>query len=265
MNEIKRIELDILLHFDNFCKENGLRYFLAYGTLIGAVRHKGFIPWDDDIDIQMPRSDYNWLINNYNKLNSNVRYRVISPIEDDSPYSFVKFVDNNTVKVEMGIDYTKGEMGIDLDIFPLDGEPEDEDEYDKWFNKLHKIYTLHSHCSKNTQLSLKRKILVPIIRFLCGDKKKLIKKALDLHAKYPYEKSKYISVIESDFNRKRKRFEKEWFAESIEVEFEGYKLQAPCGYDNILRKIYGDYMKVPPVEYQIPCHNCKTYLKFEDD
>ena len=79
VDELKKIELDILLYFSQFCEKHGLRYFLAYGTLIGAVRHQGFIPWDDDIDIQMPREDYNKLIELYEKENTNVRYELVSP------------------------------------------------------------------------------------------------------------------------------------------------------------------------------------------
>ncbi len=262
---IKKIELDILLELDDFCKRNGLRYFLAYGTLIGAIRHKGFIPWDDDIDIQMPRADYNWLIENYNKMNLNGRYKIISPNMTESRFTFIKFVDTSTIKIEHGIDYSDGTLGIDIDILPLDGEPEDEKEYDKWYDKLIRIYRLHSHCSKDTKLTFKRRIIVPIIRLLSGGRKHLMKKSEKLHAKYPYEQSRYISVIEGYFNKKRRRFEKEWFSESIAAEFEGHMFPIPCGYDFVLRKIYGDYMKLPPPEQQIPCHNCKVYLKEHTD
>ena len=78
-DETKKIELEILLHVDKFCRDNGIQYFLAYGTLIGAVRHKGFIPWDDDVDINMSRENYNWMIENYNRMNPGGRYKLISP------------------------------------------------------------------------------------------------------------------------------------------------------------------------------------------
>ena len=208
VDEIKKIELDILLHIHDFCKKNGLLYFLAYGTLIGAIRHKGFIPWDDDIDIQMTRADYNWMIENYNKMNPNSRYKLISPDMCESRHPFVKFVDTHTVKIEKGLDYGDFTVGIDVDIFPLDGEPDEEYEYEKWYEKLKRIYTLHMYCSKDSKTNIKRRIIVPLIRFFTGGRERLMKTATKLHTKYPYAESKYVGVVESAFNSKKNRYKK---------------------------------------------------------
>ena len=123
--ESKKLELDILLAVADFCNKNNLTYFLAYGTLIGAIRHKGFIPWDDDIDIQMPREDYNKFIETF----SHERYKTIAPGTPLSKHSFVKVIDTETVKIEAHKKYKKGFLGVDIDIFPLDGTPSDENEY----------------------------------------------------------------------------------------------------------------------------------------
>jgi lipopolysaccharide cholinephosphotransferase len=261
INEIKKIELNILVHFDEFCKQHGLRYFLAYGTLIGAIRHQGFIPWDDDIDVYMPRPDYNRLIAEYNKLNPNGRFRVVRPIEDLSPFSFVKFVDNHTVKIEGSCDYARGNMGIDIDVFPLDGQPESEEEFKAWYNKLYKIYALHLRSSIETRSTLKRRILVPLFRIAVGGRKRLLKKAARLHAKYPYENSKYVGSVECTANDMNDRYQKEWFSESTEVPFEDYTFPIPKGYDPILRKAFGNYMEPPPEEHRVSWHHARFYIQ----
>ena len=143
--ETKQVELEILTNVAEFCDKHEIQYFLAYGTLIGAVRHKGFIPWDDDIDIWMPRADYNRFLKIYNKENSDSQYKVISPYDKISRHTFVKVVDTRTVKIESGIDYSNGYLGIDVDIFPLDGQPDNDKDYFKWYNKLQKYYKLYPY------------------------------------------------------------------------------------------------------------------------
>lgn len=261
LQETKKIELEILLHIDQFCKKNHLCYFLAYGTLIGAVRHKGFIPWDDDIDIHMPRDDYNWLINNYNKMNPHGRYKLISPLMKESRHSFIKFIDTYTVKIEPGITYQNGSLGIDVDIFPLDGEPDDELKFNKWYDKLVSIYRYYGYCLLDSKGSYKRRVMLPFIRLVTGGRNNLLRKAAKLHKRYPYESSQYIGAVECAFNSRGNRFSKEWFEKSIDHEFEGHILQVPVGYDKILQKVYGDYMKLPPVEKQVTHHTNRTYWK----
>ena len=119
INELKKLELDILIEIDEICTKNNFRYSLAYGTLIGAVRHKGFIPWDDDIDIFLPRPDYNKFVD-YCSKNKTI-FKLLS--YDNSrwySYPFAKATNQNTVIEEEETDFN-GKMGIYVDVFPLDG------------------------------------------------------------------------------------------------------------------------------------------------
>jgi lipopolysaccharide cholinephosphotransferase len=261
-DERKKIELEILIEFDKFCKENGLTYFLAYGTLIGAIRHKGFIPWDDDIDINMPRKDYCWFVENYNKKNLNGRYKAVSPKMPEAQHTFLKFIDTKTLKIEPNIKYEYGCLGIDIDIFPLDGQPEDEKKYNRWYDNLMRIYRFFGLCGKDNtgNIKIKRRIALLVIKPLTGGRKKLLRKAERLHQKYPYDISKYIGSIESAFDERSVRFPKEWFAKSIFVEFEGHKLPVPVEYDKVLKKIYGNYMEFPPKEEQKIHHINRMFL-----
>ena len=258
VQEEKKIALDILLDFAEFCDAHDLQYFLAYGTLIGAIRHKGYIPWDDDIDVQMPREDYDRLIHIYNSEKKNQNFELIDPWSKRARHSFVKIVDNRTVKVEPGIDYRNGYLGIDIDVFPLDGMPSDDAKLDKWHRSLMRVYNMYLYCVLDTKKSLKRKIAVPLIRFFTGGKNALLKKAMKLHAKYPYGSCEYVGSIESPWNNKRERSKKSCFVDSVLVEFEGHLLKAPIGYHEILTATFGDYMTPP--EDQTTHHVNAAYL-----
>lgn len=259
--EAKKIELNILLDFHRFCEENGLTYFLAYGTLIGAIRHKGFIPWDDDVDVHMPRSDYNRLIELYNDKNPNGRYKVIAPNTKESMHSYIKVIDTQTLKIEDGIDYKGRELGVDIDVFPLDGQPDSDTEFNAWYDKLIRLYKICCYCLLDTKKSFKRFVAVPIIRIISGGYSHTFKKAEKLHKLYPYETSNWIGCVEGYCNSRGNRYKKEWFSDIAKVEFEGYIFNAPIEYDKVLKTVYGDYMKLPPVEKQVTHHTNKMYIK----
>ncbi len=259
--EIKKIELDILLHVTAFCEKHGLRYFLTYGTLIGALRHKGFIPWDDDVDIQMPRADYEEFLRSYNAENAGGIYKLIAPTDKASRHSIGKVIDTRTVKIEPLLKY-KEPLGVDVDIFPIDGMPESEAEFDEWYAALHEIYNKYAIQTITpttdrflTNLNLIRKHLT------YPSRKKLLQQAAAMHAQYPYETSKYVGTVECAYNGKGNRAPKEDFDGFIMVEFEGHEFRAPVGYDRILRNIYGEYMTPPPKEKQVTHHTNKVYWK----
>ena len=117
-DELKEIQLNLLNNIDHFCKSNGIQYFLAYGTLIGAIRHDGFIPWDDDIDIAMPRPDYDRFIKKFNAYSKDYQVEDYS-ITDNYPTPFAKVIDTRT-EMRMTL-YNQRSSGVYIDVFPIDG------------------------------------------------------------------------------------------------------------------------------------------------
>ncbi len=266
--ETKAVEFDILSKFDDFCKAHSLSYFLAYGTLIGAVRHGGFIPWDDDIDIQMPREDYNRLLELFPKLSPFSNLRLIAPTDPDAEHTFIKITDERTVKVEAGHLYKSDSdyRGIDIDIFPLDGQPKSDKEYVKWYKRLRsvyrKIWISELEAEGDIKFSLRLAIAVfKIVRIFLPKRKKLLAKAAALHAMYPYSESEYVGCVESYFNGIGNRNPKSAYEVGVTLPFEGRDFPVPSGYDQILTNMYGDYMKLPPGEAQVTHHTNKTYWR----
>lgn len=252
--EAKKVELEILLNVADFCDKHGLRYYLAYGTLIGAIRHKGFIPWDDDIDIQMPRPDYNKLIELFNQENKDKRYFLIDSKAKNAGHTYVKVVDMRTIKKEEG---TKKNsiLGVDLDIFPIDGMPSDEAEFEKWYAKLYNCYKKQQYANtalKGWRLKTKIHLLLYKPYVLC--RKGLRKKADKLHALYPYEECERVGSMETIYSSKKNYMRKEYFDGYTLVEFEGHQFKAPKKYHEVLNCLYGDYMQLPPEEERITHH-----------
>lgn len=261
--ECKKIELDILLDVAKFCDDNGLEYFMAYGTLIGAIRHKGFIPWDDDIDIYMPRKDYNKFIELFKGEGKPERLEAIHPKHPMSRHPFMKVIDTRTAKYEKGYSYPDGVLGIDIDVFPLDGQPDDEEEFNKWYDKLYKLYLLDYLSNRNGEGSLKRRMAHIGIKILnlFMPLKKIRKKTAALHEKYPYESSKYVGSVECIASYKNDRMPKELFEGYSWCEFEGHKFKAPKGYHEVLTALYGDYMQLPPEEQRVNPHLTEAFMK----
>ena len=258
--EHKQYQLGILKSVADFCDANGLRYYLAYGTLIGAVRHKGFIPWDDDIDLQMPRPDFEKFIATY----KDEVYKVVDPYSDMARHSMLKVIDSRTLKIENKVKYEDGQtMGIDIDIFPLDGQPESETLYEKYYNKKHRLLRKFNYIITDVkQYSLKSKIyrIVPYLIANLMTKNQILDKLRKINAEFDYETSKYIGATDSMYNSIKNRNPREWYADVVALDFEEYKFKAPVGYHEILERMYGDYMALPPEDKQVAHHSNKVYL-----
>lgn len=262
-DELKSLLLDLLCEFDSFCKNNGIRYYLIGGTLLGAIRHKGFIPWDDDIDVCVFREDYEKLLSIYKSSNPN--YSLISMKSDKKYYyPFAKLVNTSTVLVEEGQE--KNPLGVYLDIFPIDNCPGktleeacrnvDKMDFYRWMRNF-KIITFDKRRKwyKNLILAVGKIITFPFSRRTISEliERKAIEN-INLDCQYVGE------LVNTAYGY-GEVYDKSHFAEGVEVYFEGKKFVAPKDYDYILTSMYKDYMKLPPIEKRISNHNSKCWYK----
>ncbi|MCR4874150.1 MAG: LicD family protein [Clostridia bacterium] len=263
IKEIRKILLEIASEIKQICEENKLRFFMSGGTLLGAVRHKGFIPWDDDIDFHMPRPDYEKFIQIYN---SKPRTNILH-CQETNPnylYSYAKLAKGNTLLIEKGC-HSGVEMGVYIDIFPIEGVGDTVEGALELMNKIDMpikllmsyrmdAYRKHVSLKKNLQV-VAAKIMAKFYGF-----KKLSNTVNTLAQTYNYDESKYIASFIDEVGERR-IYPKEAYDEVVYLDFEDMKLPAPAGYDMVLTKFYGDYMTLPPKEKQVLTHDYKAYVK----
>jgi lipopolysaccharide cholinephosphotransferase len=260
LTEIKEVELNILKNVATICDENNIRYYLAGGTLLGAVRHKGFIPWDDDIDITMPRKDYNKFLAIAEKMLDS-RFQILSRHNTSNYiYPFAKIVDRQTILIEDD-DFTN-EIGVYIDVFPIDGLPADlkkSNMHFKLLKILKRVRSLVIHkLKKERRNKLTYLISVVLSRIISPS---LILKIIEKVAtKYSFEESEYVAVTVAGYDEKE-RMRKEGFQSFFEVQFEDSYFKAPVGYKEYLTNLYGDYMKLPPQEKRTSHHRYQAYWR----
>ena len=256
----KEIQLNILESFVNFCNENHIQYSLGGGTLLGAVRHNGYIPWDDDIDVMMPRKDYEVFLTKYKNNNFEILdYETVK----DYYYPFAKIVDKRTKLIEHNYKHIE-KMGIYIDVFPIDYLPSNSNKIAKIFSKYKKydkaITFYRTEGSIKNSTSVLKKILKIITycyyknRLIC---KMYIKKMNNLGLK---EKSEYVACISGRYLEKE-IMPATYIENYVDASFERLKCKIPSGYDLYLTKHYGNYMELPPKEKQIAGHSNIAYWR----
>lgn len=254
LKQRQQVSLEIMKNVHNFCCENGIKYYIISGTLLGAIRHKGFIPWDDDIDIMMPRPDYEKFLNTYKDDN----YRILKPQE--GMYSYAKVYDIRTIKYEDDKDYrNKKALGIDIDIFVLDGIVNDKTVLDKIYRKemiLEKLIVLANQpiMKKGLFKSINR-----IIPRIIGSKN-LVNMREKNASQFDYDKSDYVVRMRYCSKGFTGIMNKTDYDPPVLVDFDDVQLFAPKNYDLWLTNFYGDYMKMPPKEKQV-AHECECYWR----
>ena len=270
LKDIQQGSYQVLKSLSKICEEHGWRWFLTYGTLIGAIRHKGIIPWDDDIDIMMPRPDYEELKKFFIQ-NSAALYPLKlfdKATVSDYPHLISRISDQ---RYHLIFDNEKDyDIGLFVDIYPLDGVGNDMDAAIKLTQKTKKLSSLcfltsrKKFATDNTESKLKMIIKIPayIWAQLMGNQH-YIDKLNVLAQTYSYEDSKYIACVAwpagKKYGRERDVFEKSLF-ETFLVPFEDGEFPAPVGYDEFLSITYGDYM-TPPSEAGKKTHHTYTAYK----
>lgn len=262
VEELKILQLDILKKIADYCELNNLTYFLAYGTLLGAVRHKGYIPWDDDVDIMMPRKDYNIFLEHFNGKVPNLV--VVAPelnLEYYAPYANV--YDDRTILDEDIVSHKRCPIGIKIDVFPLDNIPSDKELYKELRRKS--AYDTVRLSTKTRKLSFyhgmeRIKLAINKARFSFESIKKIQKRHLELINDEKYN-SDGDSIDVTVVNSRDVCAPKKMFFPASKLMFEGLEFSVPNDYDGWLRLNYGDYMQLPPENERIAKHFFKAYWK----
>lgn len=244
--KIWAIELDLLKTLDAVCKKHQLTYFLVEGSLLGAVRHCGFVPWDDDIDVGMPRNDYNKLCN----LAGEFSYPLFLQCpggDGEYAYSYIKLRNSNTSAIVELFSYARFNHGISLDIFPLDRVRIDSGRSS--FDLIHALNRDNSTCMRSGHPSLSDGDLQRVRSCVNRDFIANLKRIDQLASQFDAVACDGVGLITNTvYSYERHSFRKEDFAGVKYAKFEGLDCPLPIGYENILRTVYGDYMKLPSVE-----------------
>ena len=260
--------IGILKKIVEICEENNIHWFVGYGACIGAIRHKGCIPWDDDIDVCMPRPDYDRFVEICKKIELG-DYELAIINETPGYYShFVQMCDKNSTIYFSARSFFV--PGIFIDIFPIDGASDGNIESNmkcccfwQFISRSSRLYSPKNYLWDLIKKRMIFRYLLIVITSLCRKflqkvSLKMIEKTL---RKYPYDHSKYCAFYVNVYGM-RNVIPKKWIEETVWVPFENIQVRVPKNYHEYLTHIYGDYMTPPPDDKKDDRHVIK-YLDFE--
>lgn len=262
IDQLKNIQLEILNEVSFFCDSNDIKYFLVGGTLLGAVRHSGYIPWDDDIDIAMLREDYEKFIDIFNISG----YKIFAYRNSEKYcFPFVKIAKTNTLLIEPYETFSDCKIGINIDLFPIDSISK---------NIILQKFTIESIkitrfilslrlCISNKKRVFYKRLLLEIIKKVVNIK--MLLKLINNIAKFrENERSELLGIFVWGYGYKEIVL-REYFSDIVKIEFEKSIYNAPIGYDGYLSHVYGDYMKLPPLDKRVTHHDFKAFWKENEE
>lgn len=268
LKDIQDVSLYIMKHIHDFCIKNNIKYSLGYGSMIGAVRHNGFIPWDDDMDIIMPRPDYDRFIQLYC---DNEEFRLLAPEKQNSLKPYARLCEIKRTKAVVRLPWFEGEVGLWIDIFPIDGVDEIAEKRNVDNQRLIKLNKDLKHkrasmikLSIHSSLMWNLRVFAHMVVHSHFDKKRLLDEIVFLMKKHSYESSRFCGNLGFTGYIKRECLDKDIFERVILHPFEDAEFFILKEYDKNLRNYYGDYMKLPPVENQIPGHSDAQRFYWKD-
>lgn len=259
VQEVRKIQLEILDVVAKFCDENNINYWLNGGTLLGAIRHKGYIPWDDDIDLGILRPDYDKFRKLFNE--KNTRYKFIWLEENPDFYAMSgRIVDTENIV----INHREIKMGICIDLIVFDNAPDDDNIAKEMFRRRDTFIKWHY---RRVLPLFRLKPAGNIFRRLCAYALRICLRILPRD----YFSKKYIANMKRFSNVNTKRvgdfaglhdavYDREMFQDFTTAEFEGKFYKVPVRYDEFLRGLYGDYMQLPPENERVPGHQPKALI-----
>lgn len=255
MDEMKRIQLEILDEIHEFCTSRSIKYSLAFGTLLGAVRHKGYIPWDDDIDLMMPRWDYERFIREY----SSERNELLDLRKKDACVeTFCKVSRKGTVMTD--IDLGRSLWGVNVDVFPIDGCPEDVGpffrEVERQREELARICPFYKVVTVGK--------VKWFVKYLA---KRLLYRDFHSFLARKHKVAAFLSTFDAqesgwawcDEVKPGKQFRSSIFNSYTELPFEGKPYHAMAGWEEYLKAEFGDYLTLPPVEERVSSHQYDVF------
>lgn len=251
LREVQEFSIILLKEFHSFCVDHNLHYSLAYGSLIGAVRHQGFIPWDDDIDVMMPRPDYDKFIKLYT---DNDNFACLAYEKGNSLFAYARLVDLKRTYAKPGTPWSNMDTGIWIDVFPIDGVENDKVKFLETVKEIYPIWckTVYARQAMGG-LSFKKSLKWNINRL-----KKMIlyrnkhsvyfNKQMEVCKRFCYSECSYVSNLSHMLYASRSYFKKEMFEKYTDIQFEKNEFKCIDDYHSFLTMIYGDYMTLPPIE-----------------
>lgn len=263
LKELQKYSLDILKVVDKFCRENNIKYFLGEGTLLGAVRHNGFIPWDDDIDILMLREDFEKFVNSFKSDDYGVEY--FNTMKYWTVFAKVRLL-KNTKFYSPRLEKLQKYTGPRIDIMPLDYFPNNNTLSEKiTIKKLDALKILLRN--KVVPIGKKKYFLGYLIwlltRFIPYNF--LVKSINKTMTKFNNGNHKYVINYGSEYNKDREIFDVKYFDNVEEINFDNNLFYISKNYDEMLTQIYGDYMTLPPIEKRVVKHYLKVRKSENND
>jgi len=266
LSEMKEIEVALLCKFREICEKEGFRYSLVGGTLLGAVRHGGFIPWDDDIDVAMPRPDYDAFVNYC--MSHPTEFGFVAH-ENDSKYRDLsgKIYDKRTIVEEQVGNRWGSEYGVYVDVFPIDALAETYDKALKVMKRLRfkrelliaaqwkKFERSRSHAWYWEPFRFAFYLLSRIV-----DANQLIRNTEKTYIHNDFASTTMIALVNSPY-RYKEILPRSIYDEYTSIEFEGETFSIISNYDMYMSSVYGDYMKLPPEEKRVSHHSFTPYWK----
>lgn len=272
MTEIQSQIYEVFVEFDRVCKKLDLKYSLAFGTLLGAVRHEGFIPWDDDIDVIMERGAYEAFLKEAPKHFNPKFFLQTNATDPEYFFPFAKIRNDEIIIKEQATAHLDINHGVWIDIFPYDNVPDDKALQDEQFMMVQKYTNLLNFFLFMYVTGHERKVVQIFKKFLIFVNKNTYKFNFMLKSwfnkrekwlvKYKDDKTKYATLQAFRFKDKQKYYDRfidlESFKTFVDLKFEDGSYPSFSAYDTILTDVYGDYMKLPPIEEQKSVH---TFIK----
>lgn len=268
LHEIKNVLLNLLVEFDTLCLQHGWKYSLAGGTCLGAIRHGGFIPWDDDIDVLMPQDDYIKMLHYFEEQKLDGSRLLLSPGFKGNfnyPYPYSKYVDMTTKIEYERYDETQLQLGLYIDIFPVTGLPKDIKSRKKHFENMrmdiHMLWLSSIKWPLGSENIKGYKRVINYLLYLVAKKReanfyrdRIVNRAFNLQ----FNESNYAAVSVWGYGE-RETMNIDDFSVYQTISFENKNVSILKMYDKYLTNLYGKYMELPPEKQRIPKHNYKAY------